>query len=58
MKNAYTPYCTHDQVPVAKDEEDIEYMPRKLMEDYLKWELNTNTSKTEHLVVGEPLSNI
>jgi hypothetical protein len=41
-----------DQVVLAEDEEDVEYMLRKLIEEYDKWGLEVNTEKTQYLVVG------
>lgn len=47
-----------NQVFIANYEEDIEYMTRKLMENYLKWGFNINITETERRVVGGPLLNI
>ena len=36
-----------------QDETDISYMLWKLAEEYAKWGLEINTSKTEYLIVGD-----
>ena len=41
-----------DQVIVAEDEEDINYMYRKLEEEYEKWGLEINLDKTQYLTIG------
>jgi hypothetical protein len=38
-----------DQVIIAPDTEDAEYMLRKLVEEYRKWGLQINFGKTEYL---------
>jgi hypothetical protein len=40
-----------DQVIIAQDIEDAEYMLRKLVEEYTKWELRINFGKTEYLTL-------
>lgn len=47
-----------DQVIFSQDEEDMEYMVRKIDEEYRKWGLNINYNKTEYLCVGKEVSNI
>jgi hypothetical protein len=42
-----------DQVLLAQDHEDMEYMARKLKEEYEKWGLAINLEKTKHVCVGE-----
>lgn len=49
----YTLLFADDQVIIASDEDDSSYMVRHLQEEYQKWGLTINTSKTEYLVVGE-----
>nr|CAI5853376.1 unnamed protein product [Callosobruchus analis] len=41
-----------DQVVVAEDEDDLQYMIRKLQEEYEKAGLKMNLSKCEYLIVG------
>ena len=40
-----------DQVIVAQDHEDADYMCRKLQEEYRKWGLKINPNKTEYMTV-------
>ena len=41
-----------DQIIFAEDDNDINYMIRKLKEEYENWGLKINPSKTEYMVVG------
>lgn len=47
-----------DQVILASDREDMEFMLRKLKEEYEKWGLKINLKKTEYLCIGGDTSNI
>ena len=38
-----------DQVVMAQSKEDLEYMCRKLQEEYSKWGLTTNNAKTKYM---------
>lgn len=40
-----------DHVVIAVDEDEVNYMERKLLEEYLKWSVNINSAKTEYLRV-------
>lgn len=51
-RTLYTLHYADDQVILARDSEDIEYMFRKLSEEYSKWGLLINLKKTEYLCVG------
>ena len=42
-----------DQVIVASDEMDADYMLRKLIEEYQQWGLNMNSAKTKYLKIGD-----
>jgi len=42
-----------DQVLLAQDHDDMEYMARKLKEEYEKWRLATNLEKTTYVCMGE-----
>lgn len=42
-----------DQVVIAGDEEEADYMFRKLEEEYKRWGLTINYMKTEYMRVGE-----
>lgn len=52
-KTLFTLFFADDQVVVAADEMDSNYMMRKLVEEYKNWGLTINIKKTEYLVVGE-----
>lgn len=54
----YTLQFADDQVIMANDKEDIEYMARKLQEEYRRWGLEINIDKTKYLPIGTALSNI
>lgn len=48
----YTLCFTDDQVVIAQDYEDIEYMTRKLFQEYKEWDLEVNLKKTEYVCIG------
>jgi len=48
----YTLSFADDQAVAAQDIDDIEYMTRKLMEEYNKWGLEVNIDKTEYMCIG------
>jgi len=41
-----------DQVVLAGNKEDLEYMTHKLIETYEKWGLELNFNKTKYLCIG------
>ena len=45
-------FIADDQVLIAQDQDDAEYMIRKLVEEYWTWGLEVNISKTEKLTLG------
>ena len=47
-----------DQVIIANDRDDLQYMARKLQEEYRKWGLELNTDKTKYLPIGAEPVNI
>ena len=51
-----TTQCTlqfaDDQVVLAGNKEDLEYMTHKLIETYEKWGLELNFNKTKYLCIG------
>ncbi|KAK4873810.1 hypothetical protein RN001_013170 [Aquatica leii] len=49
----YTLLFADDQVIVASNMDDANYMLRKLIEEYERWGLTINVSKTEYLAIGE-----
>jgi len=54
----YTLQFADDQVVLAGDKEDLDYMTRKLKETYEKWGLDMNLNKTEYLCIGETHNNL
>lgn len=48
----YTLCFADDQIVLAQDQHDIEYMTRKLIEEYDKWGLEVNIQKTAYMCVG------
>jgi hypothetical protein len=48
----YTLQFADDQVVMAQSKEDLEYMCRKLQEEYSKWGLTMNTDKNKIHVFG------
>ena len=46
-ESIFTLSFADDQVILAEDEVDTDYMLRKLYEEYEKWALTINSSKTE-----------
>jgi len=42
-----------DQVLLAQDLDDMQYMARKLKEEYEKWGLTINLEKTKYVCLGE-----
>ena len=51
-----TMICTQqfadDRVVMAQSKEDLEYMCRKLQEEYSKWDLTMNIAKTKYMFLG------
>ena len=42
----------YDKVVISQDYEDMEYMLRKLLEEYEKWGLKVNLDKTFYMGCG------
>jgi hypothetical protein len=42
-----------DQVLIAQDHDDMEFMARKLKDEYEKWGLAMNLEKTKYICIGE-----
>lgn len=57
-KCMYTLQFADDQVVIANDKEDLEYMMRKLIEEYNHWGLSVNIDKTKYLCIGNEASNL
>lgn len=48
----YTLCFADDQIVIAQDHDDMNYMMRKLIEEYEKWGLEVNLKKTEYMCLG------
>jgi len=53
-----TLHFADDQVVLAGDKEDLEYMTSKLEETYEKWGLDMNLNKTKYLCIGGTPNNL
>ena len=49
----YSLQFADDQLLLAQDFEDIEYMTRKLIQEYQKWGLKVNMNKTKYMAIGD-----
>jgi hypothetical protein len=49
----YSLNFSDDRVLLAQDHDDMEYMARKLKEEYKKWGLTINLEKTKYVCTGE-----
>jgi len=50
-RTLYTLHFVDDQVVIAQDKEDLEYVTRKLLKEYEEWGLLVNRSKTKYLCI-------
>lgn len=57
-EHLYTLSFADDQIVMAQDYEDLEYMTRKLIEEYNNWGLEVNIKKTKYLSIGAPQSHL
>ena len=49
----YSMLFADDQLLTAQDFEDLEYMTRKLIEEYELWGLKLNVTKTKYMAIGD-----
>jgi len=49
--HVYSLSFADDQVLIAQDHDDMEFMARKLKEEYEKWGLTINSEKTKYIYV-------
>jgi len=49
--HVYSLNFADDQVLIAQDHDDMEFMARKLKEEYEKWGLTMNLEKTKYIYV-------
>jgi hypothetical protein len=54
----YTIHFADDQVVLAGDKEDLEYMTRKLRGTYEKWGFDMNLNKIKYLCTGGTENNL
>jgi hypothetical protein len=54
----YTLQFADDQVVLAGDKDDLEYMTCKLKETYEKWGLDMSLNKTKYLCIGGIHNNL
>ena len=47
-----------DRVVMAQSKEDLEYMCRKLQEEYSKWSLTINIAKTKYMSLGNDINRL
>lgn len=47
-----------DPAVVMTDKDNMQYMLRKLIEEYNAWKLNVNTAKTKHICIGKQRENL
>ena len=54
----YSMLFAEDQSLIAQDYEDLEYMTRKLIDEYELWGLKLNTEKTKYMAIGDTTRNL
>ena len=54
----YTLQFADYQVMMAQSKEDLEYMGRKLQEEYSKWGFTMNIAKTKYMTVGTDINHL
>ncbi|XP_030761326.1 uncharacterized protein LOC115886365 [Sitophilus oryzae] len=54
----FTLQFADDQIIVANDKDDMQYMLRKLIEEYGEWGLTVNIAKTKYLCIGAQEGNL
>ena len=57
-RSLYTFHLVDDEVVIANNKYDMEYMMQKLIEEYNKWGLIVNIRKTEYFCVGGEYDNL
>ena len=51
--NIYTMLFADDQLLIAQDYEDLEYMTKKLIDEYELWGFKLNLKKTKYMAIGD-----
>jgi len=54
----YSLLFADDQLLTAQDYEDLEYMTRKLIDEYELWGLKLNVKRTKYMVIGDTLRDL
>ena len=54
----YSMLFADDQLLIAQDYEDLEYMTRKLIDEYELWGLKLNVKKTKYIAIGDTSRDI
>jgi len=49
----YSMLSADDQLLIAQDYEDLEYVTRKLIDEYELWGLKLNVKKTNYMAIGD-----
>jgi hypothetical protein len=49
----YSLLFADDQLLIAQDYEDLEYVTRKLIDEYELWSLKLNVKKTKYMFIGD-----
>jgi len=49
----YSMLFADDQLLIEQDYEDLEYMTRKLIDEYELWGLKLNVKKTKYMAIGD-----
>ena len=57
-KTLYTLHFADDQVVVASDKEDLEFMTSRLFKEYEEWGLEVNRTKTKYMCIGHESQNL
>ncbi|XP_030746812.1 uncharacterized protein LOC115875485 [Sitophilus oryzae] len=57
-ESLFTLQFADDQIIVANDKDDMQYMLRKLIEEYGEWGLTVNIAKTKYLCIGAQEGNL
>jgi hypothetical protein len=52
-KTIYSMLFTDDRLIIAQDYEDLEYVTRKLIDEYELWGLKLNVKKTKYMAIGD-----
>jgi len=54
----YSVLFADDQLLIAQDYEDVEYMTSKLIDEYELWDLKLYVERTKYMAIGETLRDL